>query len=115
MQLATADPIAPSIIREITAGDALDFCAVGRLLDTHTSTVHRWAFRGLPAGPGRRVRLEAVRRGSKWLTSRAAVERFLGKLPRSVSDDDAVPTPRSPAKRQSADEAAAAELQRRGI
>jgi Protein of unknown function (DUF1580) len=109
----TAEPAAPDIVNEIAAGDFIDFCAVGRRFGVHTSTIHRWAFRGVP-GQGRRVRLEAVRRGMKWLTSSAAVQRFLAKLPRSVPDDEGVaPLPRSPSTRERASETAAAELHRR--
>lgn len=40
------------------------------------STLTRWILRGVRAGK-LRVKLEAVRQGVRWMTSKAAVQRFL--------------------------------------
>lgn len=46
----------------------------------HFSTLWRWALRGCLALDGRRVRLEAVRLGGRWLTSKEALQRFSDAL-----------------------------------
>ena len=43
----------------------------------HPATIIRWITAGVKTKAGRVVRLEGVRCGSRWLTSRAAVERFM--------------------------------------
>jgi hypothetical protein len=45
----------------------------------HPATVIRWILDGIQAGD-RRVRLEAVRIGSRWLTSEEALRRFADRL-----------------------------------
>ena len=66
-------------------------------------TVFRWITRGVRAVDGRVVRLEAVRLGSRWLTSAAAVGRFSAALttpaiaPTSPTADPTTPSaPRRP-------------------
>ena len=81
---------------------------------THISTLLRWIFAGATAPDGSRVRLEAVRLGGRWMTSRAALQRFaLALTPRLEGDERTVP--RSPAKRRRADERAEAELDKMGL
>jgi hypothetical protein len=41
----------------------------------NVSTIHRWAFSGV-----RRVRLEAVRLGNVWYTTKQALQRFVERL-----------------------------------
>lgn len=41
------------------------------------AVIHRWARDGIPGPDGARVRLESVRVGGRWLTSRQAVTRFV--------------------------------------
>jgi hypothetical protein len=43
---------------------------------TSFCSLWRWILRGVPGPDGRRVRLEAVRCGGKWLASREALQRF---------------------------------------
>jgi hypothetical protein len=69
---------------------------------THPSTVFRWIARGV-----RGHRLEAVRLGGSWFTSREALQRFAQNL--STSDGGTT----SPAHGSAAD--AAAELDRIGL
>jgi hypothetical protein len=45
----------------------------------HIATIHRWIMSGI-SGPGRRIHLEAVRVGSRWLTSCEAIQRFADQL-----------------------------------
>jgi hypothetical protein len=79
-------------------------------------TAWRWVTKGLLTPDGRRVRLEAVKIGATWFTSREALERFAAaRTPTFGGDGDAAtPLPRTPAKRQRAAMQAEAELQRRG-
>lgn len=78
----------------------------------HLSTLLRWITDGCRAPGGRRVRLEALRLGSKWVTSRQAIQRFAERL---TPSGDAPPSPRSATTRSRASARAAAELDRAGI
>ena len=82
----------------------------------HPQTVVRWIQRGVKAASGRRVKLEAVRVGGRWLTSRGAVARFVAALTAAADPVPAAPpsTPRTPAARQRAAEQAAAALKKMG-
>lgn len=44
------------------------------------ATVWRWVLRGVRAGDGQLVRLDAARVGGRWLTSKEALERFAAAL-----------------------------------
>jgi hypothetical protein len=114
-----APPVPPdsTLLAEILAGDALSLGAVGRLLPARSgkgrvcpSTVWRWAHHGTRTPDGRLVRLEVARVGERWLTSRAAVERYIQAL--TVLPAEA-PT-RTPAARRTASERAAARLRAAG-
>src|SRR5947209_5991282 len=62
------------------------------------SCVLRWVLDGVRLDDGRRVRLEAVRVGGKWVTSIEALERFAAaQTPRL--DDTPAPAPRTPTAR----------------
>jgi hypothetical protein len=81
---------------------------------THISTVLRWITRGARAPDGTRVKLEAIRLGGRWFTTRQALARFAEALtPRLDSAPAAAPRPRS--RRQRASDRAAAELERLGL
>src|SRR5262249_12923326 len=47
---------------------------------THLSTALRAITKGVKTTTGERVKLEALRVGGRWITSREAVERFIMKL-----------------------------------
>jgi Protein of unknown function (DUF1580) len=79
---------------------------------THISTLLRWATKGAKGPDGTIVRLEALRLGGRWVTSREAIQRFMERLTPRV-DVEAQPAPRSPGQRAS--ERAAEELRRRGV
>jgi hypothetical protein len=81
---------------------------------TCLSTVLRWVLRGSRAPDGSLVRLEAVRLGGKWVTSREALQRFAEKLTPTFDNKPAEP-PRSPTARARASARAARELERVGI
>ena len=78
------------------------------------ATLWRWILRGVPDPNGVRVRLEALRCGGKWLTSREALERFAKRLTPDLTDEPRL-LPRSLQKRRLASERAAMELQKMGV
>jgi hypothetical protein len=78
------------------------------------SCVLRWITTGIPGPDGRRVKLEAVRLGGRWLTSEEALARWAERLTPRV-DTDSVPAPRTPRQRMRAAERAAKELEQEGI
>jgi hypothetical protein len=82
---------------------------------THISTILRWIMHGAKAPDGTRVRLEAVRLGGRWLTSREALQRFVQALTPRVDGADPEPEVRTPARRQKASEHATKEVERYGI
>jgi hypothetical protein len=86
------------VLAEIQAGDGLAMSAAGRLFPGHRgksnvdpSTVFRWITKGTRTTSGAIVKLEAVRVGGRWLTSRGAVARFVQAL-----TDAATPAPTNP-------------------
>jgi hypothetical protein len=81
---------------------------------THLSTLLRWIIKGARNPVGEIVRLEGIRIGSRWMTSREALQRFAERLtPRS--DGPSAIAPRTPMQRRRASELAARELARIGI
>jgi hypothetical protein len=81
---------------------------------THLSTILRWILRGAKSPSGEIVRLEGLRLGSRWVTSKEALQRFAERLT-PPPNDDGLPSSRTPAQRQSASERADEALRKRGI
>lgn len=113
----------PQVLAEIQTGDGLSLSAAGRLFPGHRangtvdpSTVVRWLTKGMRTGDGRVVKLDAVRVGGRWLTSRGAVARFVAALTAAADPTSAAttPTPRTPAARNRASEKAAESLKKMG-
>ena len=77
----------------------------------HPATLTRWILNGVKAVDGRRVKLEAIRLGCRWLTSEAALQRFADAL--SAPPADSAPT-RSPSARQAESERADDDLRAMG-
>lgn len=74
----------------------------------HPTTLMRWVIDGVTAPGGRRVKLAAVRVGSRWLTTRAAVAEFIqAQQPAEVV---AGPVPRTGDKRAASVEKELAEM-----
>jgi hypothetical protein len=80
---------ASNLAGEIVGGDHLSFAAAARLFprgrndaSVSPSCVFRWAKHGVETDSGITVRLEAIKLGSRWLTSKAAV--IAGRLFQSV-------------------------------
>jgi len=108
----------PQVLAEIQSGDGLSLSAAGRLFPGHRggaavdpSTVFRWVTRGTRTTGGAPVKLEAVRVGVRWLTSRGAVARFVAAL---TAASDPAPAAASPVPRRRASEKAAAALKAMG-
>ena len=78
------------------------------------SCLLRWVLDGVPGPDGQRVRLEAVRLGARWVTSREALQRFAERLTPQPSTSPPQP-PRTPSQRQQASERADRALQAAGI
>jgi hypothetical protein len=75
---------------------------------------------GVVGPSGQRVYLEAARLGGRWVTTPAAIRRFVAAQTPAHGDaskptTDTTPTPRTPSKRRKASERAAEELERVGI
>ncbi len=77
---------------------------------THISTIIRWIKIGARGPNGQRVRLEAVRLGGRWLTSREALQRFAERLTPDL-DRLETPEPRTPSRRERAAASAARDLE----
>jgi hypothetical protein len=74
----------------------------------------RWILKGAKAPSGDLVRLDAIRLGGRWVTSREAIQRFAEALTPQLNGNAVLP-PRSAAKRRQASERAAKELEKLGI
>jgi hypothetical protein len=81
---------------------------------THLSTILRWILRGAKSPTGEMVKLEALRIGSRWVTSREAIQRFAERLTPRL-DGQTAPAPHTPTQRQRAADRAAKELEKAGI
>lgn len=80
-------------------------------------TVWRWLRDGIILPDGTRLRLESVRIGSGYLTSREAIDRFVIAQTEAhrAADDPAPPAPRTPTARARASERASKKLESMGI
>ena len=84
----------------------------------HSTTLARWALKGVRLADGRLVRLEAIRLGGRLVTSEKAFIRFVEAQQQLDTDGDdiglAAVVVRSPAARRKASEEAARELEKLG-
>jgi hypothetical protein len=113
----------PRVLTEIQSGGGLSLSAAGRLFPGHRangsvdpSTVFRWITKGMRTAGGQTVKLEAVRVGGRWITSRGAVARFVAALTTAADPVSTTPSPprRTSAARRRASEKAAATLKSMG-
>jgi hypothetical protein len=109
---------------DLTAEAPLPLAAAAKLVPparggkkTHLSTLLRWITRGAKGPRGEVVRLEAIRLGGRWMTTRTALQRFAEALTPHPGSEAALPspTPRMAGQRQRAAEQAARDLDRLGI
>jgi hypothetical protein len=79
---------------------------------THLSTILRWILDGSKGPNGERVKLEAVRIGGRWMTTRSALQRFVERLTPAIG---AAPMPPSSATQLCNEKDLAADLDRLGL
>jgi hypothetical protein len=113
----------PTVLSEIRQHGGLKLSAVGRMFPAsrgtgtvNPATVWRWARIGATTPNGDRVRLEVVRVGMSYVTSQAALDRFVASL-----TDASMPAPapkpapaRNESTRRKASAAAGKRLQAMG-
>jgi hypothetical protein len=80
----------------------------------HLSTVLRWIIDGARTPCGNVVKLEGIRLGGRWLTSKQALQRFAEALTPDLFAENPH-APRSPGARQRASERAEQELNKMGL
>ena len=104
---------APDVAAEITAGHGLNLTNAAKQFPPYRgtqpvnpSTIWRWITEGIKLASGRRLRLEAIRLGGRWLTSVQAVQRFMQAQTPQFADEPPAPTPSAKKRRQSAASAA---------
>ncbi len=99
----------------LTLADAAKLLPRGRAgRPVHLSCILRWIIDGAKSPDGSRVRLGGVRLGSRWVTSREALQRFAEALTPRL-DDTAPVKPRTPNQRERASAQAAKQLEAIGI
>lgn len=81
---------------------------------THLSTLLRWVEAGAAGPGGSRVRLEALRLGGRWVTSREAIQRFAEALTPALTAPSPSPS-RTLKQRETDNVRAARELEAAGI
>ena len=114
----TTNRVTETLLAEIEAGEALTMAQVAKLFPGHRggtvvnpSTPFRWTTKGTRTPDGRVVFLEAIRVGTRWLSSRSAVARYIEAL--TIAPTSA-PPPRTPSASQAASQRASEALRRRG-
>jgi hypothetical protein len=108
-------------VLDLTTEAALPLAAAAKLIPPgrngkrcHLSTVLRWIQRGARSPDGRIVRLEGARLGSRWVTSREALQRFSEALTPRL-DTGPAPARRTLKQRARAAAKAAAALKQAGF
>src|SRR5437870_134599 len=95
--IAPAHPetAAANVLDETLGGDRIGLAAIARMLSAdgeapvRQETIWRWANDGVRTPDGSRVKLETVRFGRRWVSSKAAVRRFVA----ATSAQPAGPSP----------------------
>ncbi|HKA06661.1 MAG TPA: DUF1580 domain-containing protein [Gemmataceae bacterium] len=77
----------------------------------HPSTIARWSTKGIRLANGEILKLEVLRCGNSFRTSKAALRRFV----EAQQDTSAIDPPRTPTERRRANDRAAAELAEMGV
>jgi hypothetical protein len=95
------------MLPEIEAGHGLGMGAAARILHVDPSCTFRMATKGTKTPDGRVVKLEAIRVGVKWTTSRPAIERYLRRLANSTAMPAAMSKPSHKKRNLSAEKLAA--------
>jgi hypothetical protein len=102
-----------TVERPISLQEAARFLPPGRnSRPVHISALLRWITAGARGPGGRRIRLEAIRMGGRWLTSREALQRFGERL---TGQTDSYDLPRTASARRRESVAAGEQLDAAGI
>jgi hypothetical protein len=88
-----------SLLSLADAARLLPPARLGRPVSFHC--VLRWVLQGAAGAAGNVVKLEALRLGGRWVTSREALQRFAEKLTAPAADDPAPARPRPGGRRGS--------------
>ncbi len=119
--IAPPDSERAAVRDEVLDGKGISFPTAAKLMPSTRAgrpvsgaTVWRWAVRGFRLPDGRLIRLGAVRVSGHYVTSLAAIGRFIDAQQDGDSDGEPAIAPRAPGKARRAAEAADAELRRRG-
>jgi hypothetical protein len=99
----------------LTLASATRLIPPGRGERTHLSTLLRWILSGVRDPAGNVVRLEALRIGGRWVTSREALQRFAERLTPVASEGPAGAPPRTAGQRERSAARAGEDLSRLGI
>ena len=99
------------LISEILSGDGLTLSQAAHKLVPHRgssvapSTIWRWYQSGVVTPSGQRVHLELARVGAKWMTSVAAMSRFIAASTPAAPTDHipSSPTPTATKRQRDAD------------
>lgn len=79
------------------------------------TTIWRWVTKGVRSTNGQLVRLEAVRLGARWVTSREAIARFSRRLTTPTDAPTTTSKRRTPSQRERDNQAAKKQLEKIGI
>lgn len=110
-----------STVERLLGEDRVSLAEAGRLVATNPArpvdptTVGRWCQRGILLPDGQRVKLEHLKVGQRFCTTRQALARFIARQTAADAADGQAPAVRSPAARTRASEKAAAELAALGV
>lgn len=112
-----------SITDEIASGQGIYLSAAARLFPSYRlgrpvslQCVLRWVVDGVRGPEGRRIHLEAARLSGKWVTTPAAISRFIGAQSQNPSSENDSPASRPTVSQRRREAALAAkELERLGI
>jgi hypothetical protein len=119
----TPAPSVSPLLGEIAAGQGISFPELARRFPAargrgrlNPATAYRWALDGIALPDGGRLRLEAVRLGGRYLTTEAALLRFIAAQQAAVGarEIEAASRTATPNQRRRAAEQAGAVLERRG-
>jgi hypothetical protein len=106
---------------DLSTENAISLAAAAKLIPPgrngkrcHLSTLLRWILTGAKNPSGAVVKLDASRLGARWVTSREAIQRFMGALTPRL-DGPPAPAPRTSKARSRANARAERELTRVGI
>jgi hypothetical protein len=110
------------LLEEIQNGEAEPLARAARRIPSARlgrpvtlSCLVRWISRGVLGPDGQRVYLEAARLGGKWITTPAALSRFVERQTPATTDQRQPTAPASPVRRQRAAELAGRQLEFLGV